>query len=135
MAARSLTRLLGRLSGVAERGAAGEALACRHLEAQGLVVVERNYKCRSGEIDIVARDGDATVFVEVKERHGATHGAGYEAVTRGKRQRIIRAARLYAAAHGVSEDPLRFDVVSIDWEGGDTPRVRHDRGAFDAAGR
>lgn len=135
MAPRSLTGLLGRLAGVAERGAAGEALACRHLEAQGLVVLKRNYKCRSGEIDIVARDGPATVFIEVKERRGASHGAGHEAVTHGKRQRIIRAARLYAAAHGISDEPMRFDVVSIDWEGSDTPRVRHDRDAFDAGGR
>jgi putative endonuclease len=135
VAPRSLTGLLGRLAGVAERGASGEALACRHLEAEGLVVLERNYKCRSGEIDIVARDGDATVFVEVKERRSASHGAGHEAVTRGKRHRIIRAARLYAAAHGLTEEPMRFDVVSIDWEGGDTPRVRHDRDAFDAGGR
>jgi putative endonuclease len=135
VAPRALRSLLGRLAGVAERGAPGEALACRHIEAHGLVVLERNYKCRTGEIDIVARDGDVTVFVEVKERRGASHGAGHEAVTHGKRQRIIRAARLYAAAHGISEDPIRFDVVSIDWEGGDEPHVRHDRGAFDAAGR
>jgi putative endonuclease len=130
-----VTGLLGRLKGVAERGARGEALACRRLEAAGLVVLERNYRCRSGEVDIVARDGDATVFVEVKERHGASHGEGHEAVTFAKRRRIIRAARLYAAAHGLSENPIRFDVVSIDWDGRDTPQIRHDRGAFDSAGR
>jgi putative endonuclease len=98
------------------------------------VVVARNYRCRSGEIDIVVRDGPTTVFVEVKERRGASHGEGQEAVTFGKRVRIVRAARLYAAAHGLYEAPLRFDVVSIDWRGG-SPRIRHEVGAFDADGR
>ena len=83
----------------------------------------------------MARDGEATVFVEVKERHAASHGEGHEAVTFGKRRRIIRAAQLYAAAHSLSEDPIRFDVVSIDWDGRGAARIRHDRGAFDSAGR
>lgn len=97
-------------------------------------MLERNFRCRSGEIDIVARDGDVTVFVEVKDRTSAAHGAGYEAVTFGKRRRLVRAARLYAASRGISERPLRFDVISIDREGPE-PRVRHDRGAFDADGK
>lgn len=110
-------------------GRAGEELACRHLQRAGFALLARNYRCRSGEVDIVARDGDTTVFVEVKERRGASHGEGHEAVTFGKRRRIVRAARLYAAAHGLTESPLRFDVVSIRWEDG-RPSVRHDRGAF-----
>lgn len=114
-------------------GAAGEDLACRHLQAQGFAILARNYRCRSGEVDIVARDGEVTVFVEVKERSGRSHGEGYESVTLGKRQRIVRAARLFAAAHGLSERPLRFDVVSID-TGGPAVRLRHDRGAFDSRG-
>ncbi len=134
MAARPLAGLLGRLRGVAERGVAGEDLACRHLEAAGFLILERNYRCRSGEVDVVARDGESTVFVEVKERHGASHGEGHEAVTFGKRRRIIRAARLYAAAHGLSEEPIRFDVISIDWQDAEGARIRHDRGAFDSAG-
>ena len=134
MAPRALTGILGRLRGVAERGAAGETLACRHLEEAGFVIVERNYTCRSGEVDVVARDGESTVFVEVKERHGASHGEGHEAVTFGKRRRIIRAARLYAATRGLTETPMRFDVISIDWDPGGTARLRHDRGAFDSGG-
>jgi putative endonuclease len=134
LAAEALKRLLG--LGRRESGEGGEDRAARYLERQGLTILARNYRCRSGEIDIVAREGPVTVFVEVKERRGPRYGAGHEAVTIGKRQRIVRAAHLYAAAHGLSESPLRFDVVSVDW-GADQerPRLRHDRGAFDADGR
>ena len=114
-------------------GIPGEDLACRHLREQGFRVLTRNFRCRAGEIDVVARDGACTVFVEVKHRRSASHGAGYESVTTGKRRRLVRAARLYAAKHGLSESPLRFDVVSID-EGPDGVRVRHDKGAFDVDG-
>jgi len=117
-------------------GRAGESLACVYLEGQGYVILERNFRCRSGEVDVVARDGDVTVFVEVKERHGQSHGEGFEAVTFGKRRRVIRAARLYAASHGISERPVRFDVVSIDWRPGEgaDPLIRHDPSAFDSDG-
>lgn len=115
-------------------GPAGEQIACEHLQAQGYRILDRNFRCRSGEVDIVARQGEATVFVEVKERSGGSHGGAHEAVTFGKRRRVIRAARLYAAARGLTETPIRFDVVSIDWEE-ERPRIRHDRGAFDSEGR
>jgi putative endonuclease len=104
-------------------------MASRHLEARGYAILERNFRCRSGEVDIVARLGEATVFVEVKERSADSHGAGHEAVTFGKRRRILRAARIYAASRGLSETPLRFDVISIDWASG-APHLRHDEDAF-----
>lgn len=69
--------------------------------------------------------------MEVKQRSSATHGEGYEAVTPRKRLRIVRAARVFAAARGLSETPLRFDVISLAGDG----RLRHDRDAFDAGGR
>jgi putative endonuclease len=128
------------LSGILERvrraraGASGEELACRHLLSRGFVILDRNYRCRSGEVDIVARDGEATVFVEVKERGGSSHGDGLEAVTFGKRRRIIRAARLYAASRDLTERHLRFDVVAIDRSDGDPPTIRHERHAFDVDG-
>ncbi len=133
MAAEALKGLLGRLRDRVRTGAAGEDLACAHLRALGYQIIERNYRCRSGEVDIVARHGEATVFVEVKERRGDSHGGGVEAVTFGKRRRVIRAARIYAASKGLFERPVRFDVVSIDWTEG-RPRLRHDVGAFDADG-
>lgn len=115
------------------RGRPGEDLAVRHLSENGFAILHRNYRCRSGEVDVVAREGETTVFVEVKERHGGSHGQGLESVTFGKRRRLVRAARLYAAAHGLDERPLRFDVISIDWDA-HGPRVRHDRGAFGVEG-
>jgi len=110
-------------------GGAGEDLAAEFLRRKGMVVLARNYRCRAGEIDLVARDGDAVVFVEVKERTGRSHGAAVEAVTWAKRRKVVRAARAYASVHGLSEARLRFDVVAIDWEASG-PRVRHDKGAF-----
>jgi putative endonuclease len=121
------------VNGVAARGRRGEDAACRHLEGQGLRVVARNFTCRLGEIDVVAQDGATTVFVEVKERGDASRGAGFESVTLAKRRRVIAAARLYAARHGLGETPCRFDVISIDRSAG-LEVVRHDRGAFDVDG-
>jgi len=112
-------------------GRRGEDAACRYLESRGFRILARNYRCRLGEIDIVAREGDVTVFVEVKQRSDVSHGGGFEAVTPAKRLRVVRAARLFAASKGLSESPLRFDVISLGPDG----RVRHDRGAFDAEGR
>ena len=110
-------------------GQAGEDLACAHLVDSGMRILARNYRCRVGEIDLVARDGETLVFVEVKERSGRSHGAAIEAVTPLKRRRIVRAARHYAAGHGGLELAVRFDVVAIDRDpAGD--RVRHERGAF-----
>jgi putative endonuclease len=117
----------------AGRGRAGEDLACAHLRRRGFRILERNYRCRAGEIDVVAREGETCVFVEVKERSGAFHGGAIEAVTPAKRRRVVRAARLWAAAHGASESPVRFDVVAVDRTGAETT-IRHERGAFDAGG-
>ncbi len=117
-----------------KRGVGGEDRACAHLAREGLEILERNFRCRVGEIDVVAREGPTFVFVEVKERGDASHGAAVEAVTPAKRQRVIRAAQLWAARHGQSESPLRFDVVAIDW-GAEGAAIRHERGAFDAEGR
>lgn len=131
MAAPELTRLVARLL---RPGESGEQAACDFLAAAGFRILARNFRCRSGELDIVAQDGATVVFVEVKERSSASHGEAHEFVTFGKRRRLVRAARVYASLHGLSEKPLRFDVVSID-RGPEGPRVRHDRGAFDADGR
>ncbi len=118
-----------------DRGRAGEELAAAYLERQGLSIVARNVRCRLGEIDIVARDGACLVFVEVKERRGEGHGGGLEAVTGGKRRRLVRTALWYAQRERLGEQPMRFDVVAVDRQPDGTARLRHERSAFDADGR
>ena len=127
--------LLGVFHRARRPGLRGEEAAAEHLVRQGLAILARNYRCRGGELDLVARDGDGTiVFVEVKERGSRSHGAGYEAVTAAKRRRLRLAAWHYASRHGVFESASRFDVISVEWEG-EKPRVRWDRGAFGEDGR
>ena len=115
-------------------GSTGEAYASRYLESKAYAIIARNYRWRGGEIDIVARDGSQTVFVEVKERGTDGHGSGWEAVGYGKRRRLVRAALGFAARYGLLDATLRFDVISIDWSAG-SPALRHDVNAFDARGR
>jgi putative endonuclease len=129
VAPQTLRAVLDRLRGPA-RGEPGETLACRYLERRGLSILARNFRCRPGEIDIVAREGHVTVFVEVKDRSSASHGSGVEAVTPGKRRRLAHAARLYAATRGLTESPMRFDVVSIERAPDGRAVIRHDRDAF-----
>lgn len=121
------------LTGALRPGQAGEDLACAFLASLGYRIRARNFRCRAGELDVVAERAGVTVFVEVKERHGSSHGHGFEHVTWSKRRRLLQAARLYAAQNALLESPLRFDVVSIDWVDGE-PQIRHEPGAFDAAG-
>ena len=132
---RAASAVVVRLGAWLKPGSRGESVACRLLEQRGYRVLARNFRCRGGEIDIVAQDGDALVFVEVKERSSARHGTGWEAVTQEKRRRIVHAARLFAARRGLSEGPIRFDVVSIDRDPQGVAHACHIRGAFDARGR
>jgi putative endonuclease len=95
------------------RGAAAEALAAEFLVARGLTIVTRNYRCRSGEIDVIARDRDTLVFVEVRLRSSPAFGGAAASITAAKRQRIARAARHYLAMLG-REPPCRFDAILLD---------------------
>lgn len=116
------------------RGQNAEDAACRYLEGRGLRILARNVRSRFGEIDIVARDGDTLVFVEVKGRRDSLHGSGFEAVTARKRQKIVRAARAYAASRGLSDTAIRFDVVALRWGSGAAPIIEHAHSAFNADG-
>lgn len=111
-------------------GRFGEDVAVRHLEQAGLVVLDRNWRCTEGEIDIVAEDGDVLVVCEVKTRSGLAFGDPAEAVRAEKVRRLRRLALRWLAAHEVSWRDLRFDVVTVlrRSEGGLV--VRHLRGAF-----
>lgn len=95
------------------RGSAAEAIAERWLEGRGYRVVERNVSTRSGEIDLVARDGDTLCFVEVKARAGDRFGPAIAAVDWRKRRRLARAAALYLA-RTPWDGPSRFDVLGMD---------------------
>jgi putative endonuclease len=95
-------------------GRRGEDLAHRFLRGQGLTVVARNYRSRAGsEIDLVARDGDALVFVEVKSRATDEFGTPDRAVDPEKQAHIERAGREYARRAGVDWDTVRFDIVTV----------------------
>lgn len=101
----------------AGRGAEDAALA--HLRRSGLTLLERNYRMRRGEIDLVMRDGDTLVFVEVRYRSGTSHGAAAETVDRRKRARLIAAAQSYLQQNRWRQ-ACRFDVVALqgtrlDW--------------------
>jgi putative endonuclease len=112
-------------------GQTGEDLACRELERRGYAIVARRYRLRSGEIDIVCRDGRTVVFVEVKAREGKVFGEAAEAVTATKRRRLVALATEYLARHRLSDQPCRFDVVSVHLESG-APVVQVIQSAFDA---
>jgi putative endonuclease len=95
-----------------EIGDAGEEAAARHLAAQGLRVVARNFRVKGGELDLVCRDGATTVFVEVRRRAGTDFGGAAWSITPAKQKRLVLAARHWLARHG--EGACRFDCVLID---------------------
>lgn len=111
-----------------ETGREAEALAERLLCSAGLAILARNVRCRHGEIDLVAREGDTLVFCEVRLRSGAAYGGAGESISAGKQRRIIAAARFYLA--GKPETPCRFDVLLLDGLG--AARIRWIRNAFSA---
>jgi putative endonuclease len=114
-------------------GKTGEDLACRELERRGYAIVARRHRCRGGELDIIARDGPALVFVEVKARDGHAFGGAAEAVTWQKQQRIVRLASEYVLRHHLSGASCRFDVVSIQFDEG-RPVIEVFQNAFPAVG-
>lgn len=97
-----------------ELGRIGEDLACRELERRGYAILARRYRRRRGEVDIVARDGQTLVFVEVKSRGGRAFGTGADAVTALKRRRMVLVAQDFMMRHRLGDCACRFDVVSID---------------------
>lgn len=111
-------------------GAWGERTAEAYLRGRGLTVIDRNWRRRGGEIDIVATDGDTVVFCEVKTRRGTAFGTGVEAVTGRKSQRLRRLAAAWLDEHGGPQRRIRFDVVSVTPVRHGEPRIDHVRGAF-----
>lgn len=113
-------------------GKSGENLAALELESRGYAVLERRYRTAHGEIDIIARDGDTMVFVEVRRKSSGEYGTAAESVTRAKQRRVINMAVAYLALHGLYDRcPVRFDVVGIDDLLDGTTRVTVYADAFD----
>jgi putative endonuclease len=94
-------------------GATSEDRAVSFLERRGYRIVERNFRCKVGELDIVARDGRTLVFVEVRSRRSAEHGSAVEAVGWNKRRKVTRVAQAYLAIRRPFFEEARFDVVAI----------------------
>ena len=95
------------------QGASGEARATRLLERHGYRIVERNFRCKAGELDIIARDGDVLCFVEVRSRANAEHGHAAEMVTPKKQAQVSRVALMYIGLRNPAFERSRFDVVAI----------------------
>lgn len=110
------------------RGEQGEALAAAFLQRQGLAITARNYRCRFGEIDLIAREGETLVFVEVRSRASDSHGGAAASITAAKQARLLKAARHYLATLS-SEPPCRFDAVLLT---GDPPKIEWLRNALEA---
>lgn len=106
-------------------GEAGEGLAADYLARQGLSIVERRVRYRRGELDIVARDGREWVFVEVKTRSAGAFGSAAEALTGRKSSRMARAVREYVYLHGIDDEPIRCDLIAIDFAPDGTPTISH----------
>ena len=114
-------------------GARAEQQAGRALQAAGLRVVDRNVRLRGGEIDLVCRDGDTWVFVEVKARRPGWDDAPAAAVSWAKQRRLVRLAQHYLKWRRLQDVRCRFDVVEVTDDGRRPATIRHLRSAFDAS--
>jgi len=111
-------------------GSTGESIACRFLKDKGYKIIEKNFRCRSGEIDIVAMDGEDLCFIEVKMRKSSSYGPPYLAVTPQKQKQISIAALNYLKKTTLKYSGIRFDVVSINLENS-TEKIELFKGAFE----
>lgn len=110
------------------KGPESEDRALSFLQARGLKLVARNWRCKAGELDLVMRDADTVVVAEVRARGRDDYGTALETVDRRKQERLVRATRLLLARRpDLAEHPLRFDVVALDGAGG----IEWVREAFD----
>ena len=109
-------------------GAFGEAYAARHLTERGLVVLDRNWRCETGEIDLVLREGAVLVVCEVKTRTSTAYGTPLEGVTATKAARLRRLAARWLTEHQVHPDEVRIDMVGVLVPPGREPLVEHVRG-------
>jgi len=111
-------------------GKEGELIAERFLKKKGYKLVERNYRCAAGEIDLIVLDRSVIVFVEVKTRRGHGFGTPLEAVETRKQHKMIQAAQYFLSEKGLHQREARFDVVGISWPQRE-PEIEHVVNAFE----
>ena len=111
-------------------GRVGEDIAATHLTRSGHRIVERNYRCSHGEIDLIAEEGRELAFVEVRTRSSATFGTPEESITWQKRQRMTKCALAYLAERGVSDRRWRIDLIAVQLDRGRVTRLEHYRHAL-----
>ena len=117
-------------------GDRGERAAVKYLKEEGFRIVAKQHRNHYGEVDIIAQEGQAIVFVEVKTRTSTNDGQPFEAVDLRKQDKITRVALAWLKQHNRLEQPARFDVVSILWpDDKGKPQIQHFRTAFEAPGR
>jgi putative endonuclease len=114
------------------KGKVHEDLAARFLEGKGHWIIRRNYHARVGEVDLITRDGETLVFVEVRMRGAKSHGSPIETVDWRKQQAIIAASERFLAENETDATECRFDVVGIVERPDGEPEIEHIRGAFTA---
>ncbi len=100
-------------------GSLGESLAVKYLTDMGYIILDRNFRCKLGEIDIIAKDNDYISFIEVKSRYGLCYGTPAESVTLHKQYRIYRAAQLYILKKNIHKYDFRFDVLELIFNNND----------------
>jgi len=107
-------------------GNEAEQQACKHLQSQGLILLDKNFSTKAGEVDLIMRDGEALVFIEVRYRKNTDFGGAAASITPKKQQRIIKASLAYQQKH-YPQSSMRFDVVAIE---GDNRRLNWIQNAF-----
>jgi putative endonuclease len=122
-----MTTAPGVPAGRGRTGALGEDLAVRYLQRQGMTIVERNYRCRHGEIDVVAQEAGELVFVEVRTRRGDSFGSPEESITGTKARRMAACAHAYLAERRPNSSSWRLDLVAIKLDRGRVDRLDHYR--------
>ncbi len=111
-------------------GERGERVACEFLQKYGYKILEKNYKCKIGEIDVIARRQGRLAFIEIKTRTSAQFGTPQEAVDLRKQEKIFKVAQWYLKEKKASNTPVAFDVVAVLWTEGQMPEVRLIADAF-----
>ena len=112
-------------------GNRGEMVACAFLKEKGYEILEKNYKCKLGEIDVIARRAGRLVFVEIKTRTSAQFGVPQEAVDLRKQEKIFKLAQWYLKEKKLEKISMAFDVVAVLWKEGQTPEMRLIADAFE----